>query len=129
MDTAIAGLQLVLGMSLAAMAVGVVHSYFMRPEDFFVKRLRPEREPRVTHMRLLVRAYLGAGLLTSCLWILGYLLVVAIVIGGFPGTLLVWLSVTLGASLATGSFAYFYLRLRRYGRPAPGAGYFTMRKP
>lgn len=129
MDTAVAGLQVVVGMLLAATAFGVVQSYFMRPEDFFVKRLRPERERKVTHAQLLARAYLGAGLLAAGLWMLGFLLVVGIVTGGMPGTLLLWISVTLGASLVTGSLAYFRLRLGRYGRPVPGAGYFTMRNP
>ena len=129
MDIAIAVLRLVVGLSLAAIAFGVIQPYFTRPEEFFVKRLRPKKGRRYTHTELLVRAFLGAGLLTSGAWILGYFLVAGIVTDRVPGTPTLWLVATLGASLLIGSAVYAYLRFCRYRIVPRGGGYFALRKP
>ncbi len=128
MDSALSIFQLVAGMLLATSAFWFVQPYFLRPEDFFLKRLRPERERKIVHAQLLLRAYLGAGLLTTSLWMFGMLLVLGHMTGTSPVTFLVGIPVTLVTSLLVGSLGYLHLR-RRYGRQAPGAGYFTMRKP
>ena len=85
-------------------------------EDWFIKRLRPKSGDRITHNQLLVRAFIGVGLVSSGAWVLGYLLVVGLVIGWTFGA---WLPTTLGGGLVVGTGAYVYFRFRRYRKQAP----------
>ena len=50
----IAFLKLVVGMSLGCAVFGVIMPYVRKPEEFFIKRLRPKG--KVTNTQLLARA-------------------------------------------------------------------------
>ena len=64
----IAFLKLVAGMSLACAAFGVIFPYVWKPEEFFIKRLRPKG--KTTNAQLLARAFVGSGL-AGAAWALG----------------------------------------------------------
>lgn len=48
LDTVITGLKLLTALLLVCVAYLVLLPYFLRPEEFFIKRLRPERNHKFT---------------------------------------------------------------------------------
>ena len=135
MDVFITSLRLLTGLALVIVSFGGFLPYSVRPERFFIKRLRPTSGRKITHRQLLARAFIGAGLLPAGAWMLGYLLIVRNVTGmSLRDQITVWLTVTLVGVLIGGPLAYAYFRLRRYHRLIPGepanleAG-FVLRKP
>ena len=135
MDAAITSLRLLTGLALVIVSFGVFLPYSIRPEEFFIKRLRPTSGHKITHRQLLARAFIGAGLLYPGAWMLSYLLIVRNVTGmSLRDQITVWLIVTLVAGPIMGSLVYLHLRLRRYRRLIPDepvnleAG-FVLRKP
>ena len=117
MDSApiLAGVRILTGVSLMFAAYLLVLPYFTRPEDFFVKRLRPAPDLEMTHARLITRAFLG-GLLSVGAIALG----TALILGEVSGYLL---RLSLASMLVVGSFigigAYLYFRLWRYQEMTP----------
>ena len=135
MDAAITSLRLLTGLALVIVSFGVFLPYSTRPEDFFIKRLRPTSGHKITHGQLLARAFIGAGLLYPGAWMLSYLLIVRNVTGmSLRDQITVWLIVTLVAGPIIGSLVYSDFRLRRYHRlipdePANLEADFVLRKP
>ena len=121
MDVFITSLRLLTGLALVIVSFGVFLPYSVRPERFFIKRLRPTSGRKITHRQLLARAFIGAGLLPAGAWMLGYLLIVRNVTGmSLRDQITVWLTVTLVGGPIIGSLVYSHFRLRRYHRLTPG---------
>ena len=103
------------GIALSLGASAVALPYFAQPEDFFIKKLRPDTNLEITHTRLLAMAF-GGGLLCVSVAPLGGFLIYGEISVYF---LRVWPVVTLvaGSSLAVG--IYIYYRLWRYRELTP----------
>ena len=133
LDTVITGLKLLTALLLLCVTFLVVLPYFVKPEEFFVKRLRPNNNHRLTHTQLLVRAFGGAGLLSAGLYSLATVLVLSLVMD----IAWAWLIVTLGGGMVVSTGHYIRFRLDRYRKLAPDerhsmkdgdAGVFVRRK-
>ena len=108
MDVFITSLRLLTGLALVIVSFGVFLPYSVRPERFFIKRLRPTSGRKITHRQLLARAFIGAGLLPAGAWMLGYLLIVRNVTGmSLRDQITVWLTVTLVGGPIMGSLRLF----------------------
>lgn len=136
LDTVITGLKLLTALLLVCVAYLVLLPYFLKPEEFFIKRLRPERNHKFTHAQLLVRAFLGAGLLSAGLYSLAICLVLGLVLN--IAWAWVWLALTLGGGIVVGTGCYIGFRILRYRKLAPDerwavlggeAGVFVRRRP
>ncbi len=100
------------GIAISLGASAVALPYFVKPEDFFIKRLRPDPDLEITHARLLAMAFRG-GLLTISAALLGGTLVYGEISAySLSSVLLVG-----GSSLGVG--IYIYYRLWRYRELAP----------
>ena len=105
----LSGIAISLGASVVALPS------FVKPEDFFIKRLRPDPDLEITHARLLAMAFCG-GLLTISAALLGGALVYGEI---SPYSLKLWLVVTLVVGTSLGAAIYIYYRLWRYRELAP----------
>ena len=135
LDTVMTGLKLLTALLLICVTFLVVLPYFVKPEEFFVKRLRPNNNHRLMHTQLLVRAFGGAGLLSASLYSLATVLVLSLVTD--IALARAWLIVTLGGGMVVGTGHYIRFRLDRYRKLAPDerhsmedgdAGVFVRRK-
>ena len=104
----IAFLKLVAGVSLVC-AFGVILSYVQKPEEFFIKRLRPKG--KTTNAQLLARAFVGSGL-SGAAWALGTGLLWGLRFDA-------WLTVTLFGGLVVGTVFYITLRFFTYRKLLP----------
>lgn len=104
--------------ALSAMIVTVYFSeYFRRPEDFFIKRLRPKEGIQYTHAQLLFRAFIGVGLISVTPVMLG-----VSVIGYEDASVELRrsaIAVGLAVALILGVCSYLYFRIWRYVETAP----------
>ena len=105
----IAFLKLVAGVSLVCAVFGVIFPYVLKPEEFFIKRLRPKG--KITNAQLLARAFGGSGL-SAAAWALGSGLIMGL-------RLDVWLTVTLLGGLVVGAVIYISLRFLTYRKLLP----------
>ena len=105
----IASLQLVTALSLVVAAFGVILPYVWKPEEFFIKRLRPKS--KTTNAQLLARAFVGSGL-SGAAWALGTGLLWGL-------RLDVWLTVMLFFGLVGGTVIYISLRFFTYRKLLP----------
>ena len=128
MDIAITGLRLLTALVLMCVTYLVVWPYFAKPEEFFVKQLRPEANRKITHSQLLVRAFLGMGLITAGLHSLALCLVLNLVLH-LTNIFWVWLGMTLGGGIVVGTGHYVVFRLLRYRKLDENACVFVQRKP
>ena len=96
--------------------VGSVLSYFKSPEDFFIKRFRPNDDAKYTHAQLLFRAFIGLGLISTIL-LLGPVVVIAY--DGFTELRPVWIAMALTIGLFLAISSYLYFRIWRYVEIAP----------
>ena len=135
MDVFINSLRILTGLALVIVSWVVFLPYSTRPEDFYIKRLRPKSGHKITNRQLLARAFIGVGLLHIHAWMLGYrLLINNVASTSLRDEITVWFSVTLVVGVIGGSFAYTYLRLERYRRLIPDGPVnletvFVLRKP
>ena len=104
----IAFLKLAAGVSLVC-AFGVILSYVWKPEEFFIKRLRPKG--KTTNAQLLARAFVGSGL-SGAAWALGTGLLWGLRLDA-------WLTVTLFFGLVGGTVIYISLRFFTYRKLLP----------
>ena len=105
----VAFLQLVVGMSLGCAVFGVIIPYVGKPEEFFIKRLRPKS--KTTNTQLLARAFGGSGLAAAA-WALGSGLIMRLRFDA-------WLTVTLFGGLVGGIVFYISLRFFTYRKLLP----------
>ena len=120
------GIRFLIAMAILVVAYGGAATYFLNPEKCFVKRLRPASGGKVTHARLLFRAFIGGGLIVGGLNLLAYIIAFDIPLS------VLW---SLGALppvalIAVGGMGYTYFRLVKYRRLSPDdadAGAFVLR--
>ena len=95
---------------------GLMLSYFRKPEDFVIKRLRPKENIQFSHFQLIYRSSVGAGL-CSVLFVLG----IGIITSGegFLEWRGLYVTITLAMWMFMGGFSYLYFRLWRYVEIAP----------
>ncbi len=93
----------------------VILPYFTTPEGFFIKRLRPKTDHKITHAQLLARAFIGVGLIHSSVHLLAFSLILDF---SLYLPLLECLIVACGC-LFVGSITYFWFRSSRYRKLAP----------
>ena len=95
----------------------------------------PEDSRKFTHTQLLVRAFIGTGLISASLYSLAWCLIFSLVLDLM--WVWVWVMLTLASGLMTGIGHYIGFRLFRYRKLTPnerednvdgGAGIFVRRK-
>ena len=106
MDVALAVLKIT-ALLFAVIAFAFTVNYCAKPEDFSIKRLRLSRARRLSHSELIIRAYIGAGLVSSAFFALPY-----VILGLYDVT--GWFKVTSIGGLMIGTGTYCYFRLSRY---------------
>ncbi len=119
------GLRILIGFSILIAAV-YISEYFRRPEDFFIKRLRPNEGIQYTHVQLLFRAFIGVGLISVTPFILGISVI------GYDDAPVDLKRASIAIGLTLGLFlglcSYLYFRIWRYveifpsGRGASASG-------
>ena len=114
MDTAVTSLKLLSALSLIGVIYLVLLPYFWKPEEFFVERLRPERNQGLTHGQLLVRAFVGAGLVSAALHSLAFCIALSLVLDLKWAWM--WPAMTLSGGLVVGTGTYLGFRFLRYRR-------------
>ncbi len=107
-----AGVRFLTGLLILGAVFMVILPYFRKPEDFFIKRFRPKNHDEYTHAQLLFRAYIGAGLIGSSIFALGWSI-------AFQMPLWMWAAIALFGASASGTVTYMYFRLWRYRKPTP----------
>lgn len=102
-----------IGLSIWLFVSFPLSRYILDPEDFFIKKFR--RRPNcIRHKDLLVRAFIGMGVIAPCIFVLGMAVIVWDI---YPPTL--WLSVQLISSAFMGPVTYLYFRLLAYRAENP----------
>lgn len=117
LDTVVTGTTLLTALLLLFVTYLVILPYFVKPEEFFIERLRPEDHHGVSHRQLLFRAFGGAGLVSAGLQSLAFCLAFSLVQDVY--WVWVWPAMTLGGSLVLGVGHYIGFRCFRYRRLAP----------
>ena len=120
------GIRFLIAMAILIVAYGVAASYFANPEKYFVKRLRPAVGGKVTHARILFRAFVGGGLIVVGLSLLAYIVAFDIPLSALRSLG----ALPLAAPIAVGGMGYTYFRLVKYRRLPPDdadAGAFVLR--
>lgn len=120
------GIRFLIAMAILVVAYGGAASYFANPEKCFVKRLRPAVGDKVTHARILFRAFIGGGLIVGGLNLLAYIIAFDIPLSALRSLG----ALPLIAPIAVGGMGYTYFRLVKYRRRAPDetdAGGFVLR--
>lgn len=110
------GLRFLIALS-AMIATVYISDYFRRPEDCFIKRLRPNEGIQYTHVQLLFRAYIGVGLISVTPFILGLSVVVYEEASVELRRSAIAIGLVLGFFL--GVCSYLYFRIWRYVETAP----------
>ena len=124
------GIRLLIGLALVAVAYGLALPYFVDPERYFVKRLRPADGGKVTHARLLVRNS-GAVAVGGGLHMLAFFVAFDIPVSVFIES---WglAIMALGALAVVWGGGYAHFRLVKYRRlppDDPDGGAFVLRNP
>ena len=125
------GASLLLGMLVVAAGYLTVCAYFLKPEEFYVKRFRPAAGRAVSHRALILRAYVGIGLVHTGVQGVGFYL------ANRELSAWTWVILALAMCPILGSVAYAHFRLSRYRKASPderasggwGEGVFVLRAP
>ena len=104
------GIRFLIGLALIAVAYGLGTPYFVHPERYFVKRLRPAAGDKVTHARILFRSFVGGGLIVGGLHLLACIVAFNVPLSALMSAGLL----APGALIAVGGMGYIYLRLVKY---------------
>ena len=103
------------GIAISLGASAVAFPYFAQPEDFFIKRLRPDPDLEITRARLIATAFCGGTLSISAALLGG-----ALIHGEISAySLKLWLVCTLVVGSSLGAGFYIYYRLWRYRELTP----------
>lgn len=103
------GIRFLIAMAILVVAYGVAATYFLNPEKYFVKRLRPAGG-EVTHARIIFRAFVGGGLIVGGLNLLAYIIAFDIPLSAFRSLG----ALPLIAPIAVGGMGYIHFRLVKY---------------
>ena len=125
------GASLPAGMLVAATGYLTVCAYFLKPEEFYVKRFRPAAGRAISHRALILRAYVGIGLVHTSVQGVGFYL------ANRESSAWTWVIIALAMCPILGSTTYAYFRLARYRKASPderasegwGDGAFVLRAP
>lgn len=125
------GASLPAGMLVVAIGYLTVCAYFLKPEEFYVKRFRPAAGRAVSHRALILRAYGGIGLVHTSVQGVGFYL------ASRELSAWDWAIIALAMCPILGSMTYAYFRLARYRKASPaerasegwGDGAFVLRAP
>lgn len=125
------GASLLAGMLVAAAGYLTVCAYFLKPEEFYVKRFRPAAGRAISHRALILRAYVGVGLVHTGVQGVGFYL------ANRELSAWIWVIMVLAVCPVLGSVTYAYFRLSRYRKASPderasegwGDGAFVLRAP
>ena len=109
----IKGVKLLAAISLLCVNYLAILPYFHKPEEFFIKSLRPESDSQFTHNQLLFRAFVGVGFISTGVWALAFTLAFSVV---SDIAWWMWPAITLGGGTIVGAAEYAYFRLVRYRR-------------
>ena len=109
----IKGVKLLAAISLLCVNYLAILPYFHKPEEFFIKSLRPESDSQFTHKQLLFRAFVGVGFISTGVWALAFTLAFSVV---SDIAWWMWPAITFGAGTIVGAAEYAYFRLVRYRR-------------
>ena len=107
------GASLPAGMLVVAIGYLTVCAYFLKPEEFYVKRFRPAAGRAVSHRALILRAYVGIGLVHTSVQGVGFYL------ASRELSAWDWAIIALAMCPILGSMAYAYFRLARYRKASP----------
>ena len=93
-------------------AAGSTLLYWGKPEEFFIRRLRPGNDAKYTHAQLLFRAFMGAGLIPVALASFGIFIITSddALIELRPE----WFFSVLPFALALAICSYLHFRIWRY---------------
>lgn len=117
LDAVITGVKLLTSLLLVCATYLVFLPYFAKPEEFFIRRLRPRDDRRFTHAQLLIRAFGGAGLVSAGMYSLAFCLVFSLVLDVV--WMWAWPAMTLGGGVMLGVGHYARFRLSRYRKLTP----------
>ncbi len=105
--------------SLPVLLVAVyIAEYFRKPENFFIKRLRPIEGTEYTHSQLVFRALMSA-LLPTPIMMLGVSIMTSDEAFLEWGSSYITLTIIIGIGLFLGVSSYLYFRLWRYRKLTP----------
>ena len=122
MDDVVTSLKLIMALLLVGASYLCILPYFVKPEEFFIKRLRSDANQGITHTQLLCRAFVGIGLISGGLNSLALCLVFSLVLHSIDTVWAwawVWLAITMGGGTLVGAGHYIYFRFLRYKRLTP----------
>ena len=131
MDATIPVVKFLLALALVTFVHMALLPYFRAPETFFIERLRRGGERQVSHAHLLIRAFVGIGLVCSGVWALAFTLALSVVL---DVSVFTWLAITLGGFAVVGTCEYVNFRLFKYRVKTldesgdPGRRLFTLRE-
>ena len=101
-------IRYIVGFSITYFIGMSLFRYFLEPESFYIKRFR-KKSAHTTHRALLVRAFVGLGLIFPIIVTLGM-----IIMGWELIHPTAWLFVLISLGLGTGVGSYAYFRLFKY---------------
>ena len=101
-------IRYIVGFSITYFIGMSLFRYFLEPESFYIKRFR-KKSAHTTHRALLVRAFVGLGLIFPIIVTLGMMIIGRELI--HPTA---WLFVLISLGLGTGVGSYAYFRLFKY---------------
>lgn len=122
MDDVVTSLKLIMALLLVGASYLFLLPYFLKPEEFFIKRLRSDANQGITHTQLLCRAFVGIGFISGGLNSLALCLVFSIALHSIDTVWAwawVWLTITMGGGTLMGAGHYIYFRFLRYKRLTP----------
>ena len=122
MDDVVTSLKLIMARLLVGASYLFLLPYFVKPEAFFIKRLRSDANQGITHTQLLCRAFVGIGFISGGLNSLALCLVFSLALHSIDTVWAwawVWLAITMGGGTLVGAGHHIYFRFLRYKRLTP----------
>ena len=105
-------IRYIVGLSIIYIGMSLFR-YFLEPETFYIERFR-KKSAHTTHGALLVRAFVGLGLIFPIIVTLGMIIVGWELFHPKVWLFLVWLFLLISLGLGTGVGSYAYFRLLKY---------------
>ena len=105
-------IRYIVGLSIIYIGMSLFR-YFLEPESFYIERFR-KKSAHTTHRALLVRAFVGLGLIFPIIVTLGMIIIGWELFHPKVWLFLVWLFVLISLGLGTGVGSYAYFRLFKY---------------
>ena len=113
MDIALRAVML-LGIVFSLIAFGITVKWGVRPEEISIERFRISPGRRLSHLDLIIRAYLGAGLVPWTFFLIPWLFIPWLIFGSYNVAL--WFALVSIGTLVGGTIAYCGFRLSKFRR-------------